>query len=77
MRCVIHRQMAFRIIMRKDDTGNPPRPKQIVSFEEMLMSQVISQDALIRLLIEKGVFTKEDFLGKVRDVDHERKRKGK
>jgi hypothetical protein len=43
--------------MRKDDTGNPPRPKQIVSFEEMLMSQVISQDALIRLLIEKGVFT--------------------
>jgi hypothetical protein len=51
--------------------------KQLVSFEELLMSQVVSQDALIRLLIEKGIFTKEDFLEKVREVDHERKRKGK
>ena len=51
--------------------------KQLVSFEELLMSQVVSQDALIRLLIEKGIFTKEDFLEKVREVDHERKKKAK
>ncbi len=51
--------------------------KQIVSFEELLMYQVVSQDALVRLLIEKGIFTKEDFLDKVREVDHERKKEGK
>ena len=48
---------------------------QIVSFEELLMSQVVSQDALIRLLIAKGLFTKEEFLEMVKVVDHERKRK--
>jgi len=29
-------------------------PKQIVSFEELLMSQVIQQEALTRLLVEEG-----------------------
>ena len=28
--------------------------KQIVSSEELLMSQVVSQEAVIRLLVEKG-----------------------
>ena len=52
-------------------------PKQVVSFEELLMSQVISQEALTRLLVEKGVFTKEEFLEMVRMVDRERKIKAK
>ena len=50
-------------------------PKQVVTFEELLMSQVIQQEALTRLLIKKGVFTKNEFLEMVRQVDHERKRK--
>ena len=37
-------------------------PKQIVSFEELLMSQVVQQEALPRLLVEKGIITKEEFL---------------
>jgi hypothetical protein len=36
----------------------PIDPKQIVSFEELLMSQVIQQEALTRLLVEKGIFSK-------------------
>jgi hypothetical protein len=32
--------------------------KQVVSFEELLMSQVVQQEALARLVIEKGVFSK-------------------
>lgn len=36
-------------------------PKQAVSFEELLMSQVVQQEALTRLLIEKRIFTKESF----------------
>ena len=29
---------------------------QIVSFDEPLLSQVASQEALVRLLVEKGIF---------------------
>ena len=49
--------------------------KQVVTFEELLISRAVSQDALIRLLIEKGIFTQEEFLGMVREVDHESKTK--
>jgi hypothetical protein len=49
-------------------------PKQTVSFEELLMSQVVSQEAVTRLLVEKGVFSREEFLGMVRGVDREMKR---
>jgi len=52
-------------------------PKQIVSFEELLMSQVVQQEALTRLLVEKGIFTKEEFLEKIKLIDQERKRKTK
>jgi hypothetical protein len=51
-----------------------PDPKQTVTFEELLISQAVSQDALIRLLIEKGIFTKEEILGMVKVVDRERKK---
>jgi hypothetical protein len=45
--------------------------KQVVSFEELLMSQVVQQEALTRLLVEKGIFTKKEFLEMVRVVDRE------
>jgi hypothetical protein len=57
--------------------ATPLDPKQLVSFEELLMSQVVSQDALIRLFIAKGLFTKEEFLDMVKVLDQERKRKSK
>jgi hypothetical protein len=47
----------------------------MVSFEELLMSQVVRQEALTRLLIEKGIFTKEEFLAMVRAVDKETKKR--
>ena len=43
--------------------------------EELLMSQVVQQEALTRLLIEKGIFSKEEFLDVVRAVDREMNRK--
>jgi hypothetical protein len=46
-------------------------PKQIVSSEELLMSQVVSQEATIRLLLEKGLFSKEEFLKMVEVVNFE------
>lgn len=46
--------------------ATPLDPKQVVSFEELLMSQVVQQEALTRLLVEKGIFTKEELLEMVR-----------
>lgn len=46
-------------------------PKLVVSSEELLMSQVVSQEAVIRLLVDKGVFTKEEFLKMVNVVNLE------
>jgi len=53
----------------------PLDPKPVVSFEELLMSQVVAQEALARLLIEKGILTKEESLEMVGVVDGEMKRK--
>ncbi|MGA2468970.1 MAG: hypothetical protein ABSH06_32115 [Thermodesulfobacteriota bacterium] len=52
----------------------PIDPKQVVSFEELLMSQVVQQEALNRLLVKKWIFTKEEFLEMVEVVDREMKR---
>jgi uncharacterized protein YqgQ len=48
-------------------------PKQVVSNEELLMSQVVQQEALTRLLVEKGIFSKEEFLEMVKLVNREMK----
>ena len=48
--------------------------KQIVSFEELLMPQVIQQEALTRLLVNKGIFSKAEFLEMVKVVDRKRER---
>ena len=36
--------------------------KEIVSFEELLMSNVYTQDALVNLLESKGIITKAEVL---------------
>ena len=51
--------------------------KQTVSFEALFMSQIVQTEALTRLLVENGVFTKEEFLEKVKVVDQEMKRQRK
>ena len=55
--------------------ATPLNLKQIVSLEELLMSQVVSQEAVIRLLVEKGIVSKEEFLGMVKTVNLEMKKK--
>ena len=49
--------------------ATPLDPKQIVSFEKLLMSQMVQQEVLTRLRVERGIFTKEEFLEMVRVVD--------
>lgn len=55
--------------------ATPLDPKQVVTFEELLMSQVVQQEALTRLLVEKGIFTKEEFMEMVKVVDREMRKK--
>ena len=48
----------------------------MVPFEELLAFQVVQQEGLTRLLVKKGIFTKEEFLEMVGVVNQEVGRKG-
>ena len=41
---------------------------ELVSFKELLMSNEIYMEALVQLLLDKGVFTKAELLGKIKQV---------
>ena len=43
-------------------------PKEIVSFEDLLMSEVIQSEALINLLDRKGIITKQELLEEMKRV---------
>ncbi len=45
-----------------------------VSPEELLKSRVVSQEVVIRLLVEKGIFSEKEFLEMVRVVSKEMKK---
>ena len=53
--------------------------EELVSFKELMMANSIQVDALAQLLIERGIFTEDEFHGKLREVmmEYEIKRKGK
>jgi hypothetical protein len=57
--------------------ATPLDPKQLVTSEDPLPSQVVHTEALPRLLIEKGLFSKVEFLEMVKVVNREMKRKSK
>jgi hypothetical protein len=41
-------------------------PKEIVSFEELLMSNTYEQDALVNLLERKGIITKTELIEEIK-----------
>ena len=43
-------------------------PKELVSFKELLMSEVIQSEALINLLDKKGIVSKQELLNEMRRV---------
>ena len=46
--------------------------KEIVSFEELLMSNVIEQEALVNLLEKKGMVTKAELLEEIKKIKNKR-----
>jgi len=45
--------------------------KEIVNFQELLMSQLTQLDAVTQLLIEKGIITEKEFVVKLKHVQGE------
>lgn len=43
-------------------------PKEILSFDELLMSEVIHSEALINLLDRKGIISKQELLEEIKKV---------
>jgi len=50
-------------------------PKEIVSFEELLMSNVYTQEALINLLEAKGTITKTEMLEEIKRLGNREKKR--
>ena len=47
-------------------------PKEVVTFEELLMSNMYTQEALINILVKKGIITKEEVLEEIKRLKHQR-----
>jgi len=51
--------------------------KEMVSFKELLMAQMIQIDTVTQLLIEKGIFTEGEFYSKLKQVQAEYQKKAR
>ncbi|MGD9033650.1 MAG: hypothetical protein PVH02_13355 [Desulfobacteraceae bacterium] len=49
--------------------------KELVSFKELLMTNTIQVDAVSQLLMDKGVFTEDEFYAKLKEVADEYREK--
>ncbi len=45
--------------------------KEVVETKELLMAQMVQIDAVTQLLIDKGVFTDQEFFAKLKQVQAE------
>jgi hypothetical protein len=52
-----------------------PNQKELENLKELLMANSIQVDAVAQLLIEKGIFTEQEFYSKLSQVVHEYREK--
>jgi len=45
--------------------------KEIVSFEELVMANIVQLDAITQLLVEKAIITEQEFFTKLKQVQAE------
>jgi hypothetical protein len=43
-------------------------PKEIVAWQEIAYSNMIQQEALMRILVRKGMITKEEYLDEIKQL---------
>jgi hypothetical protein len=46
-------------------------PQQTIDFKELLIAEMIEIDTITQLLIEKGIITQQEYLSKLKHVQHE------
>ena len=56
--------MEYTIAEKLDD-------KELVTFKELLMANLIQVDTVTQLLIEKGIISEEEFYTKLKQVQYE------
>ena len=56
--------------------ATPLDPKEIVTVQELAISNMLEIEALIELLVEKGIVTKEEVMIKCKELNREMKEKG-
>jgi len=56
--------------------AKPLDPKDIVTVQELVISNMLEIEALRELLFEKGIITKEESLARFKGLDREMKEKG-
>ena len=52
-------------------TDNQEAQERKMSWEEVAYSNMIQGEAFLRILVEKGILTKEEFVEKLREVHRE------
>ena len=52
-------------------------PREMVSLEELAYSNMMEQEAMMRLLMKKGIITKKEFLDELEQVAGEMEEKQK
>ena len=50
-------------------------PKELVTFKELLIANSIQVDTLTQLLVEKGIFTEQEFFSKLKQIQAEYKKR--
>jgi len=53
--------------------ATPLDPKQIVTVQELAISNMLELEALRQLLFDKGIITEEEFIAKFKKLDREMK----
>lgn len=51
-------------------------PQEVVSFKELLMSEIIQSEAIINLLDKKGIISKQELLDEMKRVQAGMKKSG-
>ena len=63
-------------MIAEESVAIPLDPKEIVTVQELAISNMLEIEALRQLLFEKGIITEDEFIAKFKKLDREMKEKG-
>ncbi len=45
-------------------------PDEVITYDELIMANTMKIDALVELMIDKGIITEKEFFHKLRELQH-------